>query len=379
MRIVLSPADQSQLVSTLEAMLSPFASATADAWFYCIGSEMRELCHGDSALVCAQHLGHGRHFSADAPELATEMDARCGFQRGELRFPDPTVDAGLIERRRRSVDVWTAAMLNDVAGGGYYGSEFYNEVAVPFKARATMALAIRGPEGEVMLGVNSDRPALDQLGEGTLGLLALVLPAFRAGFEMLSRLEYSRHSLTATLDGVAEGMIVFGLADCRELYRNAALDTILAGDPERDLVERRIARLVTGLRSLKWRATADRSQLPAVLDEVATARSRYRLRLTLLSPGTFSRDDAALVAIEAPAPRLPSIGELCARFRLTKREAEVALNLAAGLSDIALARTLGISPHTVRHHTESIFAKLNVHSRKALALHLLNSAAYSSR
>ncbi|MBA2685064.1 MAG: helix-turn-helix transcriptional regulator [Gemmatimonadaceae bacterium] len=379
MALVLTLTDQSQLATTFEAMLSPFASATPDAWFVRIGNEMKALCHGDSALVCAQHRGHGRHFSADAPELAAEMDARCGFRDGELRFPDPTIDAGLIERRRRSVDAWTAAMLNDVAGGGYYGSEFYNEVAIPFKARATMALAVHGPEGEVMLGVNNERPVLDPLSEDTLGLLALMLPAFRAGFEMLSRLEFSRHTLATALDGLAEGMMVFGLADSRELYRNGALIAMLADDPEHLVVERRILQLVRGLCFMKRGRAGERLRAPAVLDEIATRRARYRARFTLLSSGIFSRDEAVLVAIEAPAPRLPSAPTLTARYKLTKREAEVALKLATGASDVDLARMLGISAHTVRHHTENIFAKLNVHSRKALALHLLNGESPRQR
>jgi DNA-binding CsgD family transcriptional regulator len=58
------------------------------------------------------------------------------------------------------------------------------------------------------------------------------------------------------------------------------------------------------------------------------------------------------------------------RFQLTAREAQVALRLAHGDSDTHLARALGVSPHTVRHHAESVFQKLQVHSRKALALRL---------
>jgi DNA-binding CsgD family transcriptional regulator len=375
MALVLSPVDASRLASTLEAMLSPFASATPEAWFYRIGHEMRELCHGDSALLCAQQGGQGRHFSADSPALAARMDAHCGFRGGELRFRDPSVDGGLVESRRKSMSVWTAAMLNDAAGGGYYISEFYNEVLAPLKARETMALAVRGPGGEALLGINNEHPVLDPMSEDTLGLLALVLPAFRAGFEMLSRLEFSRNALTTMLDGVADGMMVFSLADCSELFRNRALAAMLAEDPERSVVQRRMSGLVRGLQRLNGGGSRSTAHVPTMLDEVATARARYRMRITFLSPGTFSRDEAALVAIEAPAPTLPSVAALCARFQLTRREAEVARSLATGASDAALSQTLGISPHTVRHHAESVFAKLNVHSRKALALHLMKAAA----
>jgi DNA-binding CsgD family transcriptional regulator len=51
------------------------------------------------------------------------------------------------------------------------------------------------------------------------------------------------------------------------------------------------------------------------------------------------------------------------RFGLTGRELEVAHLLAEGRSNAAIARTLSISPHTARHHTQRVLGKLGVHSR----------------
>jgi DNA-binding CsgD family transcriptional regulator len=56
---------------------------------------------------------------------------------------------------------------------------------------------------------------------------------------------------------------------------------------------------------------------------------------------------------------------------LTPREAEVAALLARGLPNAAVARQLGISPHTARHHTQRVLAKLGVHSRAEAAARLL--------
>jgi DNA-binding CsgD family transcriptional regulator len=50
-------------------------------------------------------------------------------------------------------------------------------------------------------------------------------------------------------------------------------------------------------------------------------------------------------------------------YGMTPREVEVALLLSEGLSNSALARRLGISPHTARHHTQRVLGKLGVHSR----------------
>lgn len=58
--------------------------------------------------------------------------------------------------------------------------------------------------------------------------------------------------------------------------------------------------------------------------------------------------------------------ELRERYRLTAREAEVAERLLGGASNKRLALELGISAHTARHHTERVFAKLGVRSRREL-------------
>jgi DNA-binding CsgD family transcriptional regulator len=51
------------------------------------------------------------------------------------------------------------------------------------------------------------------------------------------------------------------------------------------------------------------------------------------------------------------------RYGLTSREVEVAMLLAQGRSNTAVAAALHISSHTARHHTQRILAKLGVHSR----------------
>jgi len=59
------------------------------------------------------------------------------------------------------------------------------------------------------------------------------------------------------------------------------------------------------------------------------------------------------------------------RFGLTRREAQIARLLARRATNREIAEQLDVSPHTVRHHVENIFAKLGVHSRRSMASRLL--------
>ena len=61
---------------------------------------------------------------------------------------------------------------------------------------------------------------------------------------------------------------------------------------------------------------------------------------------------------------------------LTGQEMKVLERLAAGESNKDIARTLGLSPNTVKTHTTNLYAKLEVGSRgqavsKARSLHML--------
>jgi DNA-binding NarL/FixJ family response regulator len=60
-----------------------------------------------------------------------------------------------------------------------------------------------------------------------------------------------------------------------------------------------------------------------------------------------------------------------ARFKLTPREAEVLRGVCDGASNADIARNLGISTQTVKHHLTSIFTKTDTSSRLALALFAL--------
>lgn len=69
--------------------------------------------------------------------------------------------------------------------------------------------------------------------------------------------------------------------------------------------------------------------------------------------------------VQLPAP---AVSDMQQRIdRLTGRELEVLAGLARGARNDALARQLGISPHTVRTHVQNLLGKLGVDNRLAAA------------
>jgi DNA-binding CsgD family transcriptional regulator len=105
---------------------------------------------------------------------------------------------------------------------------------------------------------------------------------------------------------------------------------------------------------------------PDFLNQLAADR-RQSLRRTAAASSSRSlarRGIAASVArlrratVEAPATPI-------ATHPLTRREHEVVMLVAEGLTNAQIAERLWISPGTVRRHLQNAFAKLGVHTRTA--------------
>jgi len=83
---------------------------------------------------------------------------------------------------------------------------------------------------------------------------------------------------------------------------------------------------------------------------------------------------ARLEAMDRPGAALPTTQELRITFGLRGREPQVALLAAEGLSNADIAERLRLSAHTVRHYLERVLDRLGLHTRKALAVHLMAGA-----
>lgn len=173
-------------------------------------------------------------------------------------------------------------------------------------------------------------------------------------------------TLGGVLDTIDQGIVLLQ-SDAYPCFSNSAAQRLLLADADRGELAREI-------RSVSKAALGSRDAKPAEV-EIATGGGRYRMRATLLLEKIKEiRSRAVIVTIERAQSALPTRECLMRRFAMTGREADVALLLAVGRRNSAIASELHISTHTARHHTESVLSKLNVHARGEVARAIVGGA-----
>jgi DNA-binding CsgD family transcriptional regulator len=187
--------------------------------------------------------------------------------------------------------------------------------------------------------------------------------ALDSGIAMLHRERAWKSTLEQVCDDMNAGLAIFR-RDGREITRNDRWSELLDEEPERDRLLQLIGRQV---------AQTAGSIGPLRMDywELELSGKSYRLTAKLAPAGTLLPEAAVLVLMDRLGPELPTTRELRVAFGLQGREPQVALLAAEGLSNAAIAQELRLSSHTVRHYLERVLTRLGLHSRKALALHLM--------
>lgn len=106
---------------------------------------------------------------------------------------------------------------------------------------------------------------------------------------------------------------------------------------------------------------------------ITRPRACYRVRGSLVGEMVLDRDGRVLGSPERTTPDVLSAESIRERLGLTRKEAEVALLVAEGKSKDDAARTLFLSPHTTRHHTEHLMQKLRIQSRAEVGPRILRA------
>ncbi len=376
-RLALSQRDLALYESVLQELLSPLNHETLSEWGDAVIAALVAFFRADQAIfaVPANSKLEFRAFGMDA-ETASSVEATLVELNGEGNSTDSYACADLRQLAATfglaGVEAWNIPLADRLTGGRISQTPFYQEVVFPSGVSHQTVMGMPFGDFMAMAGVAHSSPDEDRfLGQG-LDLLRLLLPPFKAGVHMHSRLNRRRRNLSRCLDTIEDPLVVWNL-NGQEIHRNPALNKVLEDDPEGPVVLSAMCAL--GLDLVRRRTSHPKSQSDFPLlegsREVWTRRGVYQLRGCYLAQEVFVRDPVVLVTVATSPPRLPCASVLMERFDLTSREAEIALLLASGRSNREIAELLDISPHTVRHHAEHIFLKLDVHTRKAVPLRIL--------
>ena len=210
----------------------------------------------------------------------------------------------------------------------------------------------------------------------TAGGFAFRLPPERLlAFEQNASNGSAQHDAAVflrALDAVDQGLVFFTCGGVL-LHANRAFSKALntCCDGERLHAEvQHFASSLCGLVKLReYGSGATVEEL--ALREVPLRSEHYRIKGSFIGLDIFGHGPSTLIALEKPAPDPLSDEALQERFALTRKEAGVLRLMLEGRSNEQIAAALFLSPHTVRHHGESIFHKLAVKTRTEAAVRVL--------
>lgn len=355
-----------------ELLATPLRFPDATSWTAACHEAVTDLFGVErSLLVLPNGAGEVQH---DSPNLSREAlrayrEALTGTRAGANRYGDPVLDRGMRRLAAAGVEIWTREIAERVSRVDLEAMpRFFPEVIRPHRLAGLLVMAHSLPEGRAMLHVFSDEGRRGDFGEEDVGVFRLLLPAFKAGSRAYALDSRRRSRLRTTLDLLQEGAAVF--RGGTEVYRNRALRRLLSAEEREEELVQAIADCAGTLQRALEKRDAPGGDFDSST-ELATPTNRYRLAASLMEGGYAQTPLTVLVVVRPAAPPLPDASELRERYGLTPRQAEVATLLIRGCSNREIADRLTISPHTARHHAQRVLEKTRLHSRKALALHLL--------
>lgn len=362
----LSPNDTRRLGSALGVLLSPLAHRDGDAWRLTVARHIRDLVDAERAVFLMEQ--------ADAMRMyGVHMDSST-IRAYQSHYW--SLDYGTAWLCKTGLEVWSRRMLWDA--DVLEQSEYYNDFALPHRLHDTVGLAtaVRSLRVRIRIALFNDRStSATRRTERQLGLLSLILSAFKSGMLLHLRWGPWRAWLMSALDDSDEPLAVCD-ANGRVLHENAALTRTLPKDGA-DQVREAIRQVARGVA-----AATDAGLLDApIARDVGVAGERYHVRGSLAGPEFSASGVTTLVSVTRPTASVTDVTtslaaavtyeaarlqeeELRSVYRLTPREVEVTRLLVQRRSNAEVARALTISEHTARHHTENVLLKLGARSRR---------------
>lgn len=364
----LSGREQQQIAAAQRTLLSPLAYESLTAWRGAVQRELETLLGADSALSVLPVPGEPLSYSV-GNDVSDYGDWLEPLNRG-LPMWQRSADLKAFSRAQ----LW-APLLDE-----YLASSYYNEFVIGrvrgYQAAglATRVSRARSIDGIAQIIVNRCARAAPSFSQRDVAMLHLLQPAFAAAVNISRQYNQRAESLVRTIDQLGVGAML-ATRDGGVVHATAALEGTFDGDAQAPLVLRAMRELL--FRMLDGARAG--SPTHGMQDRVVrTAAGSYRLGASFLDQESFGSTHL-MVTVRRCDRRAARQADLGKRFGFTPREAAVALRLAAGESNRAIADALSISPHTARHHTESVLAKLGLSSRAGVAARLFEGPEAAGR
>ena len=367
MSLSLTIGDQRRLTHALGTLLRPLDFESVDGWRAAVTRSIKPLIDADMATFQLPVAG-GRTFYTE------DVDAELVNAR-YVPLADPIHRKFQLWHKQVELGVWNRSVLFGPHIRTLYQSAYYEEFLLPLRAYDSIGLTVPLPTfPDATLYFHHESPHGRRFGRRGLSLLRLLRDAFSAGVTLQLSMAAQRSSLVRVLDEVSDAVLLFS-SELRLVHANPAALEVLRADPGGELKQQveDVARTVRSASCVALVAsTVERGKIAR---EVCVGGITYRMVGTLVGADIFTTETSILVNVQRVTPRLPSRDQLQMRFGLTRKEGEVALLLAKGKTLDEVALQVHASRHTIRHHTENIMRKLNVHSRAELVPALLRISA----
>jgi len=206
-------------------------------------------------------------------------------------------------------------------------------------------------------------PLLAPASEHRLPILSMRC-ALISGVTLLYRMRQWRSALEQVCDDMNAGLAIFRRDGLRDVGRNTRWSELVEEEPER-------VRLMELIRRRLEYSGGSGGSLHEDYWELQLSGRSYRVTARCAPAGMLFPEAGVVVLMDRLGAELPNTRELRVSFGLRGREPQIALLAAEGLSNEAIAQRLRLSAHTVRHYLERVLTRMGLHSRKALALHLM--------
>lgn len=361
--IRLTSRDISELQTALETILTPISHSTPEEWGAAVMRDVRTLLRADQMLFALPLDGQVR-----IAGLGDRTEEAARQYNHEYWRTDFVVS---LRRKELGLEVYHRDQLYKP---GELGKDvLHNEWCVPNKLYDTLGMGVQVSDTTIPAGVHAyhDKATRPEFGARGQALLNLLLPAFRASVRSYALLVKHRDSMGRLIDSIPVGVCLVD-ADGSITHVNVALANLREAEQDWRPVEAAIRRAAHAL-AASLHARKSTFGLPAfhASERVQTTTSAYEVHATGAREFPPLPDTVGLVFLQVVEDeaciRQRHARTTTLRFRLTRRETQILPLLIDRLHATEIAQILGISMHTVRHHTESIYSKTGVRSRSELA------------